>query len=265
MANTGETTISSALTIAGSDSGGGAGIQADLKTFAAFKVHGSSVISCLTAQNPNRILKIQSCPSVMVRSQLEAVFEEFSPRALKIGLVGSQANRKTIAEFLSSLNKDRMPFVVLDPILAASSGRRLMTNFLNFQKTLIPIVDLLTPNLPEAEVLAGRPIHSLNDMKSAAQIIHRHYGCGVLIKGGHLPDDQAAVDVLFSNNEFLLFSHRRISGMSIHGTGCTLSSAITAGIAKGQDLQTAVGKAKKYLTKAIRHSYRVGPHRVLGH
>src|SRR5271154_2124671 len=174
-----------ALTIAGSDSGGGAGIQADLKTFAAFGVHGASAIACLTAQNPKRVLGVEPCSPKMLRWQIEAVFEELKPAAVKTGMLFSAKNVSVVAEFFK---KRKCPLVV-DPVLISTSGAKLLEPraLKILTEKLLPLAMLVTPNLDEAEILSGQKISSVEEMRVAAKEIHSRFGCAVLLKGGHLP------------------------------------------------------------------------------
>ena len=251
-----------ALTIAGSDSGGGAGIQADLKTFAAFGVHGASAISCLTAQNPRRVLAVESTPAKMLRQQIVAVFQELRPAAVKTGMLLSAENVRAVARFLKSR---RRPSLVVDPVTVSTSGTRLLTpaGIRVLQERLLPLATLVTPNLPEAEILTGERIASVESMRAAARMIHTRFGCAALVKGGHLRGMPEAVDIFFDGRTELLLTAPFIKGVRTHGTGCTYSAAITAGLALGHDLPRAVGLAKNYITQAIAGGYRVGKHFTL--
>jgi hydroxymethylpyrimidine/phosphomethylpyrimidine kinase len=252
-----------ALTIAGSDSGGGAGIQADLKTFAALGVHGTSAIACLTAQNPKRVLRIEDCSPKMLRQQLEAVFEELNPRAAKTGMLFSAENVRVVAEFFK---KRKCPLVV-DPILTSTSGARLLEPdaLKNFQEKLLPLATLVTPNLSEAEILSGQKIASVEEMRAAAQKIHSRFGCAVLLKGGHLKNSREAVDIFSDGKTELLLSAPFIKNIRTHGTGCTYSAAICAALALGCKLPQAVQIGKQFVTQAISRSYKIGNHFALGH
>jgi hydroxymethylpyrimidine kinase/phosphomethylpyrimidine kinase len=249
-----------ALTIAGSDSGGGAGIQADLKTFAAFSVHGASAIACLTAQNPARVLAIEACRPEMLRRQLEAVFQEIPPAAIKTGMLFSPGNVSVVADFL----KDKKALLVVDPVLVATSGARLLKSpaLKVLVEKLLPLATLITPNLSEAEILGRRQISTLEDMDDAARRIHSEFGCAVLVKGGHLRGGQAT-DIFYNGKRRLTLSERFVAGIRTHGTGCVYSAAICAALALGQDLPQAVQTGKKFITKAIRKSYRIGKYFAL--
>jgi hydroxymethylpyrimidine/phosphomethylpyrimidine kinase len=252
-----------ALTIAGSDSGGGAGIQADLKTFTTLGVHGTSAITCLTAQNPRRVLAIESVSAKMVRQQIEAVFAELRPAAVKTGMLFSAEIIRAVAEAL--LRKRRPPLVV-DPVMIATSGAALLKPeaVKTLCERLLPLATLTTPNLDETEILAGRKMESVADMRSAAREIQARFGCAVLVKGGHLRGMREAVDIFFDGRTELLLSAPFIRGVSTHGTGCTYSAAIAAALALGHNLSQAVVIGKRHVTAAIRQSYRVGKHSALG-
>jgi len=284
-----------ALTIAGSDSGGGAGIQADLKTFAALGVHGTSAIACFTAQNPNRIFAIEPVSPGMLRQQIEAVFEELPPAAVKTGMLFSADNIRVVAEWLvsscklqgaGSKAKNLRPStfnlqlpLVIDPVMVSTSGTELLQPVAVeiLKEQLLPLAALVTPNLAEAEILTGGNISSIEDMRAAARQIHERFGCAALVKGGHLPAatkrrgrkggrrTREAVDVFFDGRTELLLSAPFIKGVRTHGTGCTCSAAITAALARGCDLPQAVGLAKNYVTQTIAGSYRVGKHSALNH
>ena len=250
-----------ALTIAGSDSGGGAGIQADLKTFAALGVHGTSAITCITAQNPRSVIGIQPIRGAMVRKQIEAVFAELPPKAVKTGMLFSTDIIRVVAEFVA---KKRVPLVV-DPVMVATSGTILLkpSAIRALTDRLLPLATLVTPNLDEAQLLVGRQLHTFEDLLDAAQEIHQRFGCVALVKGGHLELGQDAVDVLFDGKQFTVLKAKRIQGVSTHGTGCTYSAAIAAFLARGEKLTRAVVSAKQLITRAITQSHRAGRHSVL--
>jgi hydroxymethylpyrimidine/phosphomethylpyrimidine kinase len=253
-----------ALTIAGSDSGGGAGIQADLKTFAALRVHGASAITCLTAQNPARVSGIEPCSPKIVRAQLAAVFEELPPAAAKTGMLFSAPIIRTVAAWFRQAPK--VPLVV-DPVMIATSGRALLKSdaVKVLENELLPLAVLVTPNLHEAEALTGARIRSVEDMRLAARELKRLFGCAALVQGGHLAGMREAVDIFFDGETELLLSAPFVKGLHLHGTGCTYSAAITAWLARGEDLPSAVSHAKIYVTRAIAHSRRAGRHSLLNH
>jgi hydroxymethylpyrimidine/phosphomethylpyrimidine kinase len=259
--------LSVALTIAGSDSGGGAGIQADLKTFAALGVHGTSAIACLTAQNPKRVLAVEPCSPKMLRQQIEAVFEELNPAAVKTGMLFTAQNITVVAKFFrnSKLKTQNLKLVV-DPVMVSTSGARLLQPAAEkvLKEKLLPLAALMTPNLDEAEILAEQKISSPEDLRSAARKIHSRYGCAVLVKGGHLKDFSMAIDVFFDGETELLLSAPFVRGVATHGTGCTYSAAICAALVLGHDLPHAVEIGKNFITDAISHSYKIGKRFALG-
>jgi hydroxymethylpyrimidine/phosphomethylpyrimidine kinase len=251
-----------ALTIAGSDSGGGAGIQADLKTFAALGVHGVTALTCITAQNPRRVLGVFPSSPAAVRRQLEAVFAELRPAAAKTGMLYSAAIIRLVADYFQHVRG--VPLVV-DPVMIATSGAALLrTSAVKMLQTrLLPLAALVTPNLDEAAMLAGRKLRSLEDLRFAAREIYRRHGCAVLVKGGHLRGLNEAADILYDGWSELLLTAPFVKGVRTHGTGCTYSAAITAHLAAGCDLPSAVARAKEFITQAIARSARVGRHSVL--
>jgi len=252
-----------ALTIGGSDSGGGAGVQADLKTFAALGVHGTSAIACLTAQNPRHVLAVEARSPKMLRRQIEAVFEELKPAAVKTGMLFSAENIKTVSLIFRKTAK--FNHLVVDPVMISTSGARLLQPAAEktLRDQLLPLAALVTPNLDEAEILAEQKILSPEDMRSAARKIYARYGCAVLVKGGHLKDSREAIDVFFDGKTELLLSAPFVKGVSTHGTGCTYSAAICAALALGYPLPAAVRLGKVIITTAIANSYRVGKHFAL--
>jgi hydroxymethylpyrimidine/phosphomethylpyrimidine kinase len=276
-------TLPVALTIAGSDSGGGAGIQADLKTFAALGVHGANAIACLTAQNPKRVLGIEVCSPKMLRQQIEAVFEELNSAAVKTGMLFSAKNVFVVVQFF----KNKKCPLVVDPVLISTSGAKLLEPraLKILTEKLLPLATLVTPNLAEAEILSGQKIFSIEEMRAAARKIHSRFGCAVLLKGGHLPfveklerdslkrkpiqrindsTNQQAVDIFFNGKIELLLSAPFVQGIRTHGTGCTYSAAICAALALGHDLPRSVEIGKNFVTRAISESYKMGNHFALG-
>jgi len=251
-----------ALTIAGSDSGGGAGIQADLKTFAALGVHGTSAITCLTAQNPRRVLGIQACSPDMVRRQIQAVFDELRPTAVKTGMLYSAAIIRTVATFFR--RNPGTPLVV-DPVMVATSGARLLEAgaIKALCTELLPLATLITPNLHETKLLTARLPRSPEDLRAAARDLHRSYGCAALIKGGHLRGFSEAVDIFYDGKQELLLTAPFVRGANTHGTGCTYSAAIAGYLARGLSLGAAVSEAKEFITQAIARSQRAARHSVL--
>ncbi|HXU75711.1 MAG TPA: bifunctional hydroxymethylpyrimidine kinase/phosphomethylpyrimidine kinase [Methylomirabilota bacterium] len=251
-----------ALTVAGSDSGGGAGIQADLKTFDRLGVHGVSAIACLTAQNPFRVLGIEPCSPKMLGRQLEAIFEELPPAAAKTGMLYSSALIQVAAGFFQ---RHPIPLVV-DPVMISTSGARLLQGpaLSRLQDEIFPLASVLTPNLSEAELLVQGRIRSVPDLREAARKIQGDFGCAVVVKGGHLRGAREAVDVFRDRTGELILRAPFVRGMRTHGTGCTFSAAITAYLALGRSLRQAVTSAKQHITAAIRHSRRIGRYSVLG-
>lgn len=251
-----------ALTIAGSDSGGGAGIQADLRTFATLGVHGTCAITCLTAQSPRRVARIESCRPGIVRAQIESVWTDFRPAAVKTGMLYSNAIVHVVSQWFRKVLR---PVLVVDPVMRATSGAPLIQARAldTLQRELLPLATLVTPNLYEARVLAGIEILTIDQARRAAQLIVSRYGCAVLLKGGHLESGPEAKDILFDGTTELLLRAPRVKDLSTHGTGCTLSAAVTAYLARGLDLFDAVQRAKEFVTRAIRQSRAVRKHTVL--
>ena len=237
-----------ALTIAGSDSCGGAGIQADIKTMTANRVYAMSVITALTAQNTTGVTDIMEVPPKFLAEQLDSIFTDIRPDAVKIGMVSSGKLIETIAEKLTEYHAKN---IVVDPVMVATSGARLMDEDAIdiLKRKLLPLATVITPNIPEAEVLSGMEIQTAEDMEKAAEIICNTLGGAVLLKGGHQLND--ANDLLFANGSYHWFKGKRIDNPNTHGTGCTLSSAIASNLAKGYDLQTAVERAKEYISGAL--------------
>jgi len=255
-----------ALTIAGSDSGGGAGIQADLKTFAALGVHGTSALTCITAQNPKRVLAVAPCGPRIVEQQMKAVFEELPPAAIKTGMLFSEEIVRVVADFFrNSKPKTKNLKLVVDPVMISTSGAQLLKlgALKRLQDDLLPLATLVTPNLPEAEILIGRKITSSDEMRRAAREIHRRYGCAVLVKGGHLRGSAAAIDIFFDGKTELELAALRVNKIKTHGTGCTLSAAITGYLALNYRLPEAVSCAKLFISQTIAQSQRAGRHCVL--
>jgi hydroxymethylpyrimidine/phosphomethylpyrimidine kinase len=253
-----------ALTIAGSDSGGGAGIQADLKTFAAHGLFGTSAITAVTAQNTLGITAWQAMPADLVTAQIEAVAADFELRAVKIGMLASAAIVEAVAAAIAELD---LPEVVVDPVMIAKSGDRLIDSDAveAMTRELLPRTHVLTPNIPEAEALSGVAIASVDDMWSAARRILALGPRVVLVKGGHL-DGPESIDVAVSADDAFEIRRARIETTSTHGTGCTLSSAIAANLALGLDVRSALERARDYLDGAIRHAPGLGRgHGPLGH
>ncbi len=256
--------MKTALTIAGSDSCGGAGIQADIKTMTMNGVYAMSAVTALTAQNTTGVTQIMEVTSGFLQAQLDAVITDIFPNAVKTGMVASSELIKTIAATIKSYS---LKNIVVDPVMVATSGSRLISEeaIETLKKELLPLATVITPNIPEAEVLlenkglsgidcASLKITSEFEMEEAARKIHENFGCSVLVKGGHNVND--ASDFLYGKNEkgeiiAKWFKGRRINNPNTHGTGCTLSSAIAANLAKGESLESAVEKAKEYISGAL--------------
>ena len=243
------------LSIAGSDCSGGAGIQADLKTFSAHGVYGMTVIASVVAENTFRVIEIQDVRPDMIEKQIDAVFEDIPPDAVKIGML---SNREGMIATAGRLKKWKPSNVVIDPVMYAKNGCPLMDpdSINTLISEVVPLADVLTPNIPEAEKIAGITINNHEDMEKAAQIIHK-MGCRmVLIKGGHSEGD--ATDILFDGEEFYYYTSPRIHTKNTHGTGCTYSSAIASNLALGMPISQAVEQAKKYVTTVIAHALEIG-------
>lgn len=243
------------LTIAGSDSSGGAGIQADLKTFAAHGVYGMSVITAITAQNTQGVFAVQDVTPDIIARQLEAIFDDIEVAAVKIGMVSQVETIQVIADKLREYNAKN---IVVDPVMISKSGYHLLQPAAEstLVEHLLPLAAIVTPNIPEAEVITGRSITTLADMEAAAREIFALGPQSVLLKGGHLSGD--ATDVLLAGSQPVYLPSRRINTRNTHGTGCTLSSAIAANIGRGLPVAAAVKAAKEYITLAIEHSLSVG-------
>lgn len=246
--------MKSVLSIAGSDCSGGAGIQADLKTFAAHKVYGMSVITAVTSQNTLGVQNVFAMPKDTVSSQIESVFTDIFPDAVKIGM---SVNSEIIGAVSSALKKYRPKHIITDTIMISTSGKRLLDAdaISKLTSEIFPISELITPNIPEAEVLSGIKILSKSDMINAAKIISEKCKTSVLVKGGHM---DICSDLLFLNGDIKWFENEKIDNPNTHGTGCTLSSAIAANLASGKSLDEAVYLAKEYITGAIKDMMNLG-------
>lgn len=247
--------IKTALTIAGSDSSGGAGIQADIKAMTANGVYAMSAITALTAQNTTGVKEISEVTPQFLRSQLTAVFEDIFPHAVKIGMVSSSELIEVIAENLLLYKAEN---IVVDPVMVATSGSQLMNESAvqTLKERLLPLSSIVTPNIPEAEVLTGLKISGKADMLTAARLISEKYGCAVLCKGGHSIND--ANDLLYADGRYRWYYGKRINNPNTHGTGCTLSSAIAANLAKGYGMVQSVERAKEYISGALSAMLNLG-------
>ena len=247
--------MKTALTIAGSDTIGGAGIQADIKTMTVNGVYAMSVITALTAQNTLGVTGIMEVTPEFLALELDAVFNDIFPDAVKIGMVSSEKLIEVIAD---KLKQYKAKNIVVDPVMVATSGSKLIKSSAvnSLCLNLLPLATLVTPNIPEAEVLSGIAVKTEKDMITAAEIIYKKYKCNVLCKGGHLTD--SANDLLYSGNDCIWFKGKKINNPNTHGTGCTLSSAVASNLAKGLDLKTSIKCAKDYLTASLNAMLNLG-------
>jgi hydroxymethylpyrimidine/phosphomethylpyrimidine kinase len=248
------------LTIAGSDSGGGAGIQADLKTFSAHSVFGTTAITCITAQNPNSVSGILKISTDMIEKQILAIFDYFPITAAKTGMLFSN----DIIELVVKILKEKKIKLVVDPVMVATSGAKLLEDdaILSIQEKLIPLASLITPNLDEAEILLGEKIVNLED---SAKKLYKIYKVPVLLKGGHLQDSNFATDILFDGEFLFPFNSKFLTGIDTHGTGCTYSAAITANLGKGFGLMESVSLAKYYIYETLMQSILINDKNFLNH
>ena len=253
----------SALTIAGSDSGGGAGIQADLKTFAALGVYGTSALTAITAQNTVAVTAVHEMPTDIIAAQIEAVISDIGADAVKTGMLSSSAIVEVVAR---ELKRHRVERLVVDPVMVAKSGDSLLKDeaVAALRTQLLPLALVVTPNVPEAEVLTGMTITSQDDMRRAAEMIVGMGARGVVVKGGHMAGP--ATDLFYDGSRFQEFTAPRIETVNTHGTGCTFASAVAAGLARDMSVLDAVAQAKEYVTEAIRRSFPIGQgHGPLNH
>ena len=243
------------LTIAGSDCSGGAGIQADIKTITAHKMYAMSAITALTAQNTTGVYGVVETTPEFVKQQLETIFEDITPDAVKIGMVSNIHIIKVIAE---TLTKYRVKNIVVDPVMVATSGSKLLSHGAEEElvNSLFPLATVITPNIPEAEKLCGFNIENYKDMEKAAKIISKVLEGGILIKGGHSVED--ANDLLYYNDEIVWIKGKRIDNNNTHGTGCTLSSSIACNLAEGKNLRESIESAKKYISIALEAKLDIG-------
>jgi len=251
------TTIPVALTIAGSDSGGGAGIQADLRTFAFHLVHGTSALTCITAQNTLGVTRVDALPPEAVVAQIEAVVTDIGVQAAKTGML---LNSEIIAAVADQLVKLAIPNLVVDPVMVSRTGAQLIddTAIATLRHRLLPLATVLTPNRYEAQLLAEMEIQTLADMQQAAQRIHQTGPQVVLVKGGGMEGELKGVDVWFDGQELEILTTEQVDTIHTHGTGCTLSAAIAANLALGRDPHTATHLAKSYVTSALKQALPIG-------
>ena len=248
--------IKKCLTIAGSDCSGGAGIQADLKAFSAHGCYGASVITSVVAENTSRVISVFNVPVREIELQIDAVFEDVQIDTVKLGMLPTAEIIKAVAE---KLRQYKPAHIVCDPVMVATSGDALSENNITdaFINHLFPLADLITPNIIETEEFLGGYIEDIPNMEEAGRILCEYGAKAVLVKGGDL-DGESSYDVLFDGKEYTTFTAKRVNSPNTHGTGCTLSSAIAANLALGNDLKNSVRLAKKYVTEAIENSYTVG-------
>jgi hydroxymethylpyrimidine/phosphomethylpyrimidine kinase len=256
-----QTSVARAMTIAGSDSGGGAGIQADLKTFAAFGVYGTSVITAVTAQNTREVTDWLAMPEALVAKQIDAVLDDIGADAVKTGMLANAGIIQTVAERLRAhAGAPGVDQLVVDPVMVAKGGHKLLEDdaVAAMIRELLPLALVVTPNLPEAEVLTNRRIASWDDARGAAAQIVEMGARSVVVKGGHFENETSATDLYYDGQSYREFTSVRVKTTNTHGTGCTFASAIAAGLAKGLGTTDAVALAKSYVTLAIQHAYPVG-------
>jgi hydroxymethylpyrimidine/phosphomethylpyrimidine kinase len=257
MTNSFNSQIPIAMTIAGSDSGGGAGIQADLRTFAFHCVHGTSVLTCITAQNTQGVTRVDAMPTEAVSAQFEAVMIDMRVGAIKTGMLLNQEIIKTVAKKLVAFGFGN---VVVDPVMVSRTGAQLLDDdaIKTIRDLLIPLAAIATPNRYEAQILADMSIHTLDDMQTAAQKIHKLGARSVLVKGGGMTDDLKAIDVWFDGDRLEVLQTETINTKHTHGTGCTLSAAIAANLALGKSQFESVLDAKNYVTEALKYALAIG-------
>jgi hydroxymethylpyrimidine/phosphomethylpyrimidine kinase len=245
-----------ALTIAGSDSGGGAGIQADLKTFAALGVYGASVLTAVTAQDTQRVYGFVELEPAFVAAQIDAVLGDIGADAVKTGMLASAPIIDVVSERLRHWQARNL---VIDPVMVAKGGDKLLHDdaVTALKERLLPLALVITPNLPEAEVLVGRSLSTWDDIRDAARELHGYGAANVVIKGGHR-EEPVATDLLFDGEDFREYSTGRVATQSTHGTGCTFASAIAASLAKGDSVRNSVAAAKAFVTKALQNAYPIG-------
>ena len=247
-----------AMTIAGSDSGGGAGIQADLRTFAFHCVHGTSAITCITAQNTLGVTRVDALSATAVVAQIKAVVEDIGVQAVKTGML---LNSEIITAVAKQIQALKIANVVIDPVMVSRTGARLIDDAAVscLRDTLIPLAAIVTPNRYEAQILTGSEIHTLDDMQAAARYIYQNLGAkAVLVKGGGMTGDLRGVDIWFDGSRMETLTTTLVETKNTHGTGCTLAAAIAANLARSQERLTAVRQAKEYVTTALKHSLSIG-------
>lgn len=251
-----------AMTVAGSDSSSGAGLQADLKTFQVYGVHGLCAVTCVVAEHPGKVVSIQAVRPEILADQIRLNLEGFPVATVKTGMLYSAQIIGVVVAALSSAK--RRPKLVVDPVMVATSGAELLkpSAVKALCEGLLPMADLMTPNLDEAALLLGKPLPNVAAMREGAEALRARFGCAVLLKGGHMPG-KLAMDVLADGGDVAVFEAPYVKGAQTHGTGCTLSAAITAGLAKGLAMREAVGLGKAFVTRAIAGAKTIGQWRVL--
>jgi hydroxymethylpyrimidine/phosphomethylpyrimidine kinase len=257
-----------ALSIAGSDSSAGAGIQADLKTFSALGVYGLTAVTCIVAEIPGKVSRIEPVSAKIVSEQIEVLAKSLPIAAIKTGMLCSAEIISAVAKVIRDIGKMLSPHVplVVDPVFVATSGDPLLEPeaIETYGQELFPLASLITPNLDEAERLVGTKIKDRQSMYHAGKALEKRFGTGILLKGGHLASERA-VDLLFANGKVVEFSALKVRGVATHGTGCTYSAAITAGLASGLSLEKAISQGKKFVTKSIRNHFEWGKLHALHH
>ena len=250
-----KTIVPRTMTIAGSDSGCGAGVQADLKTFAALQVYGTSVLTAVTSQNTLGVTDVMELPPSLIASQIDAILSDIGTDAVKTGMLSSSAIIDTVAE---KIREHRLTTLVVDPVMIAKGGEQLIQEdaVSTLRSTLLPLAQVVTPNAPEAAVLTGHEVRTLDDARDAAREIVGMGARAVVVKGGHI--EGPATDILYDGKDFRLFTTQRIETTSLHGTGCTFASAIAVGLAKGLTVREALAHAKSYVTASIRQAFPMG-------
>jgi hydroxymethylpyrimidine/phosphomethylpyrimidine kinase len=256
-------TVPVALSIAGSDSSAGAGIQADLKTFSALGVYGLTAVTCIVAEVPGKVSRIEPVGAKIVREQIEVLAQNFPIAAIKTGLLCSAEIVSAVAKAIRNMNRGSSPPIplVIDPVFVATSGDPLLkpAAIETYKKEVFPLATLVTPNLDEAERLLGTKVKDRRSMRVAGKELEKKFGTAILLKGGHLAGDRA-VDLLFANGKVVEFSAPFVRGVATHGTGCTYSAAITAGVAKRLSLEEAIAQAKKFVTDSIARHFQWTSH-----
>lgn len=254
--------ISSALSIAGSDSGGGAGIQADLKTFSALGVYGTTVITCLTAQNPDTVTSVSSIPPSFIKAQLDAIFNYFPIKAVKTGMLYSRSIIEVVADYLQ--RKDKVHLIV-DPVMIATSGAVLLkpSAIKTMSTRLFPLATAITPNVPEAEFLLNKTIKTTQQARDSALTLSEKYGCACVVKGGHI-SGKTIIDIMACSGKLYECKSERIYGVDTHGTGCAFSAAMASRLATGKDVVTSFKDAHKFIRNALLSSVMAGKRSSLG-